>query len=68
MSLRSLSGLIALITLASILIYATADLAEFILPVIGAAAVVLLTLAIATMDDDDSRTSARPDEDDRHTW
>jgi hypothetical protein len=68
MSLRSLSVLIALITIVSIAIYASADLAEFILPVIGAAAVVLFTLAIATMPDGDDRASARPDETERHHW
>lgn len=68
MSLRSLSVLIALITIVSIMIYASADLAEFILPVIGAAAVVLFTLALATMSDGDNHASARPDETERHHW
>lgn len=68
MSLRSLSVLIALITVVSIVIYASADLAEFILPVIGAAGVVLFTLAVATMSENDNSSSARPDETDRHTW
>lgn len=68
MSLRNLSVFIALITAASVVAYASADLAEFILPVIGAAAVVLFTLAVATMSDDESHSSTRPDETDRHTW
>jgi hypothetical protein len=68
MSLRTLTVLVALIAAVIVLIATTADLVEFILPVIGAAAVVLLTIAIATMPENDDRQAWRPDETERHHW
>jgi hypothetical protein len=51
-----------------LLIILTVDSVEFFLPVIGAAAVLLFTLALAFESTEDVRPSDRRDETERHRW
>jgi hypothetical protein len=53
---------------AILLIILTVDSVEFFLPVIGAAAVLLFTIALAFESTEDIRPSDRRDETERHHW
>jgi hypothetical protein len=65
--LRNLTILVALIAGAIFVIVLTAASVEF-LPLIGAAAVLLFTFALAMYPTDDVRPTARRDETERHHW
>lgn len=53
---------------AILLMILTVDSVEFFLPVIGAAAVLLFTLALELETTEDTRPADRRDETERHRW
>lgn len=67
-NVRNLTPLVALMAAVIILIALTTDSVGFILPVIGAAAILLLTLALLFVPSENVRPTARPDENERHNW
>jgi hypothetical protein len=66
--LRNLTTLVTLMAAAILAITLTTDSVEFFLPVIGAAAVLLFTFALAFNPTDDVRPAERRDESERHHW
>jgi hypothetical protein len=66
--LRNLTILVTVLAATILLIALSADPVEFYLPVIGAAAVLLFTLVLASNPTDDVRPSKRRDETERHRW
>lgn len=67
-NVRNLTPLVALMAAVIALIALTTDSVGFILPVIGAAAILLLTFALLFVTPDNDRPTARPDETERHNW
>jgi ABC-type uncharacterized transport system permease subunit len=66
--MRNLTPLVALMAVVILVIALTTDSVGFILPVIGAAAILLLTFALLFVPDESDRPNARPDETERHNW
>jgi hypothetical protein len=66
--MRNHTILITLMGAVILIIALTADSVEFFLPVIGAAAVLVFTLALALDSTDDVRPAERRDETERHRW